>query len=46
MDINVVESGYRKLGTNFLSIFSDSFQKNEFLKKFMAVEVFHCTKQY
>lgn len=44
MDINVVESGYRKLGTNFLSIFSDSFQKS--LKKFMAVEVFHCTKQY
>lgn len=28
----------------FFPFFSDSFQKN--LKKFMAVKVFHCTKQY
>lgn len=40
----MVENDCRKPGTNFIPIFSDSFQKN--LKKFMAVEVFHFTKQY
>lgn len=42
MEINVVENGCRKPGTNFLHVSSVSFKKT--LKKFVAVEVFHCTK--